>query len=432
MPPEPNTLETPTELATPAKASGVVAALCMRELLRFFRQRNRVVGALGQPLLFWGLFAAGFGPSFRPADPQSAGQSYGEYFFPGTVVLILLFTAIFATISIIEDRREGFLQSVLVAPIPRWSMVLGKLLGGTFIAMLQALVFLTLGAFIGRQLWRGRDRIPVRARPGPDRTRIRDCLADGFHARVPRHHERFSVADVAAVGGFLPAGRRMAVVDCASKPDDVWCRGVASSVNMAAWRCARFCRVAGAAVLGDVLDGDARFCRDYVRPVLENGRLSHDGRFIMTTAVRIWIGILFIALGAYASISLVRYYEHAQVNAGEQSAAAGVSSKPPANQKSLEDLANATLTERSDKPFARKDLEGKVWIGSFFFASCPGTCRQINTAIAGLQLELKDKDVQLISITVDPDNDTPAVLREYAKSFGADPKRGCFSRAIST
>ena len=59
--------------------------------------------------------------------------------------MILLFTAIFATISIIEDRREGFLQGVLVAPIPRWSMVLGKVLGGAAIAMLQGLVFLALG-----------------------------------------------------------------------------------------------------------------------------------------------------------------------------------------------------------------------------------------------------------------------------------------------
>ena len=60
-------------------------------------------------------------------------------------MLILLFTAIFATISIIEDRREGFLQSVLVAPIPRWSMVLGKVLGGSLLAMVEGLVFLALG-----------------------------------------------------------------------------------------------------------------------------------------------------------------------------------------------------------------------------------------------------------------------------------------------
>jgi len=138
-------------LTHPVRARDVVIALCSRELVRFFRQRNRVIGALGQPLMFWVLFAAGFGPSFSAPDGGTS-LSYGKYFFPGTVVLILLFTAIFATISIIEDRREGFLQSVLVAPIPRWSMVLGKLLGGTLIALVQALFFLALGWFVGLRL----------------------------------------------------------------------------------------------------------------------------------------------------------------------------------------------------------------------------------------------------------------------------------------
>ncbi|HQU43602.1 MAG TPA: ABC transporter permease [Pirellulales bacterium] len=123
--------------------------LCRRELVRFVRQRNRVFGAIGQPIIFWLLFGFGLGRSFRL--PAAGGQSmnYLEYFFPGTLVLILLFTAIFATISIIEDRREGFLQSVLVAPLPRWSLVLGKVLGGTLIALAQGLVFLLLGLTVG-------------------------------------------------------------------------------------------------------------------------------------------------------------------------------------------------------------------------------------------------------------------------------------------
>ena len=135
---------------TVERPSLVVYTLCRRELVRFFRQRNRVVGAIGQPILFWLLFGAGLGPSFRlpgtAAGTSGEGVSYREFFFPGTMSLILLFTAIFTTISIIEDRREGFLQSVLVAPISRWSMVLGKLLGGTLIALVQALVFFALGA----------------------------------------------------------------------------------------------------------------------------------------------------------------------------------------------------------------------------------------------------------------------------------------------
>src|SRR2546430_1184228 len=71
--------------------------------------------------------------------------TFREFSLPGTLALILLFTAIFTTISIIEDRREGFLQSVLVAPMARWAMVLGKLLGGSAIALAQAMLFLVLG-----------------------------------------------------------------------------------------------------------------------------------------------------------------------------------------------------------------------------------------------------------------------------------------------
>jgi len=113
----------------------VVYALAQRELVRFFRQRNRVFGALGQPIIFWLLFSEGL----------KTNQLGYAHFFPGTLVMILLFTAIFATISIIEDRREGLLQRVLVAPIPRWSMVLGKVCGAAAIAMLQGMLFLLLG-----------------------------------------------------------------------------------------------------------------------------------------------------------------------------------------------------------------------------------------------------------------------------------------------
>jgi ABC-2 type transport system permease protein len=118
--------------------------LWRREFVRFIRQRSRVVGALGSPIIFWALIGMGLGTSFRPEGSRHP-IGYLEYFFPGTLVLILLFTSIFSTISIIEDRREGFLQSVLVAPLPRWSMVLGKVLGGTALAVLQGGLFLALG-----------------------------------------------------------------------------------------------------------------------------------------------------------------------------------------------------------------------------------------------------------------------------------------------
>ncbi len=119
--------------------------LWQRELVRFLRQRDRVVGALVTPVVFWLLLGAGLGRSFQSGQ----GHSYLEYFFTGTVVMILLFTAIFSTISIIEDRREGFLQSVLVAPVGRLAIVLGKLLGGASLAMLQGMLFLLLAPVAG-------------------------------------------------------------------------------------------------------------------------------------------------------------------------------------------------------------------------------------------------------------------------------------------
>ncbi|MCA9065845.1 MAG: ABC transporter permease, partial [Planctomycetaceae bacterium] len=119
-----------------------------REVVRFVRQRTRVIGALIQPVLFWILFGAGLRGSFQAPAWAPAGMTYQEYFFPGIAVLIVLFTAIFSTISIIEDRREGFLQGVLVAPVSRISIVAGKLLGGTALAMFQAGLFLLIGPLL--------------------------------------------------------------------------------------------------------------------------------------------------------------------------------------------------------------------------------------------------------------------------------------------
>lgn len=126
-------------------ALSTVLMLAWREWTRFFRQRHRVMGAVGQPILFWVLFGTGMHGAFR----SEAGGEFMAYYLPGTMALIVLFTAIFATISIIEDRREGFLQGVLVAPVPRWTIALGKILGGAAIAWVQALLFLLMAVSVG-------------------------------------------------------------------------------------------------------------------------------------------------------------------------------------------------------------------------------------------------------------------------------------------
>lgn len=131
--------------------SRAVIALTHRELIRFLRQRTRIIGAVVQPVIFWILFGAGLRSSFK-SPSWAAGLShevtYQEYFLPGIAALIVLFTAIFSTISIIEDRREGFLQGILVAPISRLSIVLSKLTAGTILAILQAGLFLLIGPLI--------------------------------------------------------------------------------------------------------------------------------------------------------------------------------------------------------------------------------------------------------------------------------------------
>ncbi len=122
-----------------------VASLWRRELVRFARDRNRLLGAIGQPMVFWLILGAGFEKSFAPVGISGG---YLEYIYPGTLLLILLFTAIFSTISVIEDRREGFMQAVLVAPVSRVGLVMGKVLGGGTLAFLESAVFLVFLVFL--------------------------------------------------------------------------------------------------------------------------------------------------------------------------------------------------------------------------------------------------------------------------------------------
>src|SRR5438874_12901892 len=134
----------------PAHAGVLLPAFSLwwREVIRFYRQKSRVVGVIASPLVFWIVIGSGFGTSFRSGE--AAGQQhYLDYFFPGALVMIILFTSIFTMMSVIEDRKEGFLLSVLVAPVPRTAIVLGKVLGGTTLAAIQGMVFLVFAPFAG-------------------------------------------------------------------------------------------------------------------------------------------------------------------------------------------------------------------------------------------------------------------------------------------
>ncbi len=134
--------ETENELLLPA------FTLWWREVVRFYRQRTRVVGVIASPVVFWLVIGSGFGTSFRSGG-AGASQHYLDYFYPGALIMIVLFTSIFTMMSVIEDRKEGFLLSVLVAPVSRSAIVLGKVLGGTTLATVQGLIFLVFAPLVG-------------------------------------------------------------------------------------------------------------------------------------------------------------------------------------------------------------------------------------------------------------------------------------------
>ena len=118
-----------------------VWSLLSREMRGFYRQRSRVVGAVLQPLIFWLLLGTGMNASFRPAGTD---ETFASYFFPGILLMVVMFTAIFATITIIDDRREKFLQGVMVAPVSAAALAGGKTLGGAVLATIQGLLLALL------------------------------------------------------------------------------------------------------------------------------------------------------------------------------------------------------------------------------------------------------------------------------------------------
>jgi ABC-2 type transport system permease protein len=122
-----------------------VYILWKRELIRYFRSRARLVGSLGQPLLFLVALGFGLGPIF-----QKAGQgNYFQFLGPGIICMGILFTGVFAGIQVIWDRQFGFLKETLVAPISRFEIMFGKTLGGATVAFIQGVFVLILAMIVG-------------------------------------------------------------------------------------------------------------------------------------------------------------------------------------------------------------------------------------------------------------------------------------------
>ncbi len=125
-----------------------VFVLVHREWKRYLRQKSRFFSSILTPLLFWAMMGLGFGSSFQT---KTSGD-YLEYFFPGVLLMILLFSSIFSMMSLIEDRNEGFLQSVMVSPVSHTAIVFGKILGTATLSVFQAALFLPCAYFTGLSL----------------------------------------------------------------------------------------------------------------------------------------------------------------------------------------------------------------------------------------------------------------------------------------
>jgi protein SCO1/2 len=140
-------------------------------------------------------------------------------------------------------------------------------------------------------------------------------------------------------------------------------------------------------------------------------------------ALVFWVALAVVGSAAYGSWVAWR-----SINGDEPRHAATSSwlmNYPPAPPPGPA-IKDFKLIERSGREFDSQELKGHVWIGSFFFASCPGPCWQQNQALKGVLDEFKDSDLRLVSITCDPRNDSPEVLRHYADRFPADPYRWVF------
>jgi ABC-2 type transport system permease protein len=124
----------------------VIYILCLRQLKHYWRSKSRLVGSLGQPLLFLVTFVFGFGPMYSRAN---GGANYLYFLAPGIVSMSILFTAVFSGLEVIWDRKFGFLKETMVAPISRTEIMIGKTMGGAAIAMIQGLIVLCLTYVLG-------------------------------------------------------------------------------------------------------------------------------------------------------------------------------------------------------------------------------------------------------------------------------------------
>jgi protein SCO1/2 len=159
----------------------------------------------------------------------------------------------------------------------------------------------------------------------------------------------------------------------------------------------------------------------------------------MSSAVRFWLCVLLLAVGAYGGYTFWKISKLKSANRGvelvSRSEPLDESLQPKSHEGSADrgeeivtrsdspgEIENLSLTMQTGELFQFMSLKGKVWVGSLFYTLCPSECKLQNEYIAQLRKQLADADLTWISITCDPEMDTPSVLKEYAKRFDADPR----------
>lgn len=129
-----------------------IAVLVRRDLIRWWRDRSRLIGSMGGPMLFLIVLGTGFGSTLRGVGGDWAHLSYPQFMFPGILAMVVLFNAAFGSMSIVADREFGFLREVLVAPVSRSAVAIGKALGTAIQASIQSLVVVVIAPFVGIHL----------------------------------------------------------------------------------------------------------------------------------------------------------------------------------------------------------------------------------------------------------------------------------------
>ena len=358
-----------------------VVTLWQRELVRFWRQKSRVLGVVASPLVFWLLIGSGSG-------------DLGAFFFPGALVLTVMFSAIFSTMSIIEDRREGFLLSMLVSPASRTSLVLGKILGSATLAWIQGLIFLAFAPLAGISLSLG-EVAPLAGAiflVSFTLTALGFLIAwrmdstPGFHAimnllLVPMWMVSGSLFPVEGASGEIKIVMLVQSARLVCEHDAV------AAVDSAQKRTARNRRPS---LVVTVLPDRAAGCVGGAAPPENLEAIRHEIRPIC-------FGVL---LGGVAGCrkSRLRYRFP------------GASPRLP--------------VERGNRPAVRPQvrLPGKCGWPISSTPTCPGPCPRMSSLMPAGAIRVADiPGVKLVSFSVDPEHDTPAALARYAMRYQAEP-----------